>query len=259
MVLALAALLAAPARALAVPTVDGEFSVSEMPSHLALGPDGNIWVTLSGGGNKLAKVTPAGAVTEYNAPNISGSPVGIVAGPDGAMWVTDTGHVAKFTTANPNGAVETAVADITDARGIVVGPDNNLWTASVDQLVKIPPAAPATFTSFTIAGMGARDIASGTDGSLWIDGLRRRAHRQRHDGRRVYVPQHRRHSAGHRGRPGRSGALRQPERPAHDRPPDARCHSADAPTRRTAIHSARCSVPTARTGSRTSRPRRSAA
>ena len=168
-VLALAALLVAPSAALAAPKIDGEFTVSGTPVRLAQGPDGNIWVTLSGGGNKLAKVTPAGVVTEYNPVNITGAPVGITKGPDNLMWVTDTGHVAKFDPADPNGsAVETAIADITDARGIVTGPDNNLWTASGDKLVKIPPGAPATFTSTTITGMSARDIASGTDGNLWI-------------------------------------------------------------------------------------------
>ncbi len=168
-VLVFAALLAAPSAALAVPKIDGEFPVTGAPVHLAQGPDGNIWVTLSGGANKLAKVTPAGVVTEYNPVNISAAPVGIAKGPDNLMWVTDTGHVAKFDPADPNGsAVETAIADITDARSIVTGPDNNLWTASGDKLVKIPPANPAGATSTTIAGMSARDIASGTDGNLWI-------------------------------------------------------------------------------------------
>ena len=62
-VLALAALLAAPARALAVPTVDGQFLRLGDAKYLALGPDGNIWVTLGGGGSS-SRVTPAGAVTE---------------------------------------------------------------------------------------------------------------------------------------------------------------------------------------------------
>ena len=165
--LALASLAAAPA--LGVPVVNGEFAVTGTPSHLALGPDGNVWVTLTDGANKIARVTPDGTVTEYNPGNITAAPVGITAGPDGNMWVTDTGHVAKFAPADPNAtAVETAVADITDPRGIVTGPDNNLWTASGDKLVKIVPGPPATTTSTTIAGMGARDIASGTDGKLWI-------------------------------------------------------------------------------------------
>ncbi len=168
-VLAVGALLAVFASAaLGAPTVNGEFAVTGTPSHLALGPDGNVWVTLSDGGNKLAKVTPDGAVTEYNPVSITGAPVGITAGPDGNMWVTDAGHVASFGTGDPASAAETAVAGITDPRGITTGPDGNLWTASADKLVKIPPGAPATATSVTIAGMGARDIASGTDGKLWI-------------------------------------------------------------------------------------------
>ena len=166
-----AALLAAPSTALAVPKVDGEFPVSATPGHLALGPDGNIWVTLSGAGNKLARVTPAGAVTEYNPANITGLPVGIVAGPDGKMWVTETGKVASFTTTDPNSTtttVETAVAEITRANGIVSGPQGSLWTASGDKLIKITPGAPPTTSALPITNMDAREIAAGTDGRLWI-------------------------------------------------------------------------------------------
>ena len=167
--IALVALTAAalPAAASAAPKVDGEFALTSQPRHLALGPDGNVWVALGGPTNDIARVTPAGVVTEFNPADVS-TPTGIAAGPDGNMWVTQSGGVAKFAPANPNGAQKFAIAAIADPRGIVAGPDNNLWTASGDKVLRIPPATPATPTPFTVAGMGARGIARGTDGRLYV-------------------------------------------------------------------------------------------
>jgi streptogramin lyase len=154
----------APATAGAAPAVHGEFPVTEMPHHLVEGPDGNVWVAEGG---HVAKVTPAGVVTEY-APTAITSANGIASGPDGNLWITESDAVAKFSPADPMGATKYPIASITDARQIVTGPDGNLWTASADQLVKIPPADPATATATTITGMSARDIVRGGDGNLWI-------------------------------------------------------------------------------------------
>ena len=162
-------LVLAPAAASAAPAVNGEFSVSETPGHLALGPDGNIWVAL--GNKKIAKVTPGGAVTEYSPAAITGTLGSITANPDGNLWVTQAGGgddgVVKIPPGNPNGAVKTNIAGLTDARGLTTGPDNNLWAASLTKVFKIPPANPATATFFTVL-VGARGIARGNDGQLWV-------------------------------------------------------------------------------------------
>lgn len=166
-----AAALLAPTASPAAPAIDGEFAVSSVGTNneLALGPDGNMWVTLDGNTTELARITPAGQVTEFDPVNIE-NPVGIVEGPDGNMWVTQGGGVAgvaRFSTADPDAAVKFAIPDISDARGITVGPDGNLWTASANNVIKIPPANPTGATSFPVIA-GARDIATGTDGNLWV-------------------------------------------------------------------------------------------
>ncbi|MFN8516575.1 MAG: hypothetical protein U0232_28360, partial [Thermomicrobiales bacterium] len=51
------------------PPVDG-------PTGIVAGPDGNLWFTLRSG-NKVAKITTAGEVTEYPLPNCTCSPEGI--------------------------------------------------------------------------------------------------------------------------------------------------------------------------------------
>lgn len=152
------------------PVADGQFAVTGVGTNnqIAPGPDGNMWVTLDAAGADVAKISPDGTVTEYDAATIN-SPTGITAGPDGKLWVTQNGGVASFTPGSPTTAVATPIAAIADPRAITAGPDGNLWTASGDKVIRIPPAAPATFTAFAATGvLGARWIASGTDGNLWV-------------------------------------------------------------------------------------------
>jgi streptogramin lyase len=168
MLLVGAGLLAAPA-ASAVPSVNGKFSVSGTPGQITQVPGGSIWLTLSGSGagRDLAKISPAGVVTEFNPANVT-SPVGITAGPDGNIWVTQAGGVAMIPPGAPNTAQKFAINDIADPRAITTGPDGKLWTASGDKVVEIPPANPAGFESHTVNGLGARGIARGRDGRLWV-------------------------------------------------------------------------------------------
>lgn len=164
--IAAGAALAPPA--VAAPRVNGVFPVTGVGTNnqITLGPDGNMWVTLDSGGD-VARITPAGQVTEYNPVSIT-SPVGITAGPDGNLWVTQANGVARFSPANPAGAVATTINDIADPRGITTGPDGNLWTASGDKVIRIPPANPGGFTTFASTGVqGARAISSGR-GFLWV-------------------------------------------------------------------------------------------
>jgi streptogramin lyase len=163
LLLAVVSSVVLPGAATAAPAVNGEFPVSDTPKYLTQGPDGNIWATI---GMKIARVTPSGTVTEFDPPNV-GTPVGITTGPDGNLWVTQSNEVAKFSPTNPNGAQNFAITGLTDPRGITTGPDGNLWTGSGGNLFKIPPAAPTTFTPFPVL-MGARGIARGGDGRIWV-------------------------------------------------------------------------------------------
>lgn len=158
----------APALAAAAPAVDGEFALTGKPVHLAPGPDGNMWVAMSDstGGNDLAVVTPAGAVTEFDLPVIINAN-GIVTGPDGNLWATHSGGVFRFATSDPRGGRDFPVAEISDPRSIVVGADGNLWTASGDNAIRITTAGVAT--PIGVTGMtAAHDIVRGGDGLLYI-------------------------------------------------------------------------------------------
>ena len=57
---------------------------------IAVGPDGNLWFTELFG-NKIGRITTAGAITEYPIPTAASTPYGIAAGPDGGLWFTQAG------------------------------------------------------------------------------------------------------------------------------------------------------------------------
>jgi virginiamycin B lyase len=161
---ALAAVAAAPAAA--APAVSGEFPVDGTPGQLTLGPDGNVWAVLSGGGADIAKIAPDGTVTPYRDARLANA-VGIVTGPDRNLWITRNGEVVRFSPADPVGTdTAFAVAGITDPRRIA-SDGSALWTASNDQLFRIDPAT-GTTTRTTVTGMGARGTAIGGDGTILI-------------------------------------------------------------------------------------------
>ena len=155
-------LVGAAAPAGAAPVVDGEFDLTANPQRIALGPDGNMWVTLVSG-NELARITPAGAVTEFDVDTLQGAR-GIAAGPNGRMWVTISGKLGHFDPADPVGSAATiAVAEVGQS-DIAAGPDGNLWTPNVNNLVRVTPAGVAT--PFPILNNASRIVAS--DDALWV-------------------------------------------------------------------------------------------
>lgn len=82
-------------------------------SRIAKGPDGNLWVTQSGSTNAIGRLTPAGALTEFQLPTSKANPIGITLGNDGALWftesdaskigrITTSGGITEFSTPTPN-------------------------------------------------------------------------------------------------------------------------------------------------------------
>lgn len=155
----LAALSLAPSTASAKPHLAGTFDLSGQPNRIALGPDGNIWVTIMGGSNPLAKIEPNGDVTEYS-PAAVVNPTGITAGRDDDLWLTRNGGVIRVPVDDPDNATDTNIAALGAGQDITKGPGGRMWTASGDQLVSFDPTNPAGATAKTIDDMSARGITS---------------------------------------------------------------------------------------------------
>jgi len=150
----------------AAPTVDGEFAIPNgvgTDNDIVEGPDGNMWVTLEGtaGTNGVARITPAGNVTEFPLANTS---YGIAVGPDDNLWVSTAIGVIKVPPEDPDNPTPYDIG-LTDGRGIVAGPDDQMWVAGKDQLVSFGVADPeGTDVSTPITNLTPHGMSVGSDG-----------------------------------------------------------------------------------------------
>lgn len=160
--------------------------VATYSQGIAVGSDGNLWVTLKQTyvdshftlvEGVIARVTPSCAVTYFRTPTSSSFPYSIAAGPSGYTWFTENAanNIAAINTAGSmrEFAIPTPSSLPT---GIVAGPDGNLWftESASDKIGRMTPGG--TFTEFALAsGAQPYDIAVGSDGKLWFTELGRSA------------------------------------------------------------------------------------
>ena len=91
------------------------------------GPDGNLWFTEQNA-NKIGRITPTGAITEFPLPTPWAAPSGITSGPDGNIWFTEKA-ANKIGRITPTGAIrEWALPTPAAAPNkITSGLDGNIW------------------------------------------------------------------------------------------------------------------------------------
>ncbi len=156
---------------------------------IAAGPDGNMWFTERGGRlmepaepgpNQVAKITPAGDVTEYSTGITAASrPWDIASGPDGNIWVTEASSSGRAVrvTSEGDGTAFPATAPSATAYGITTGPDGNLWytevVAGVPDGARIVRITPSGVTTEYLLGNARNNypdlgITSGPDGNVWF-------------------------------------------------------------------------------------------
>jgi sugar lactone lactonase YvrE len=162
------------------------------PRHLALGPDGNVYVE-SEGTNSVIRYTPSGQlIGTFVAAGSGGlsTPFGLAFGPDGNLYVASNGTNALYKYSGSTGAflrtfVAVGTAGFTDPTGIVFGPDGNLYvsnssTQSVQRFEG--PTGPSPSSPLPAAGQsganlvapqsgglaGARDLLFGPDENLYV-------------------------------------------------------------------------------------------
>jgi streptogramin lyase len=158
------------------------------PFGITAGPDGNIWFTeagftflggVTGGGNKIGRITTAGSTTEFSIPTAGSFPVGITAGPDGNLWFIEasTGNIGRITT---TGVVTEFPTTFTGFEGsfpfgtITAGSDGALWfvlsngNVHNNNIGRITTAG--AFTEFPVPTANSEPvgITAGPDGNLWF-------------------------------------------------------------------------------------------
>jgi virginiamycin B lyase len=141
------------------------------PLGVAPGPDGNIWVT-ENVGNKIAQITPSGAVTEFKVPTADSGPYGITPGPDGNLWFTEltAGKIGRITTAGV--ITQFPVPSGNGAGPITTGPDGNLWFGEPSGNMVGRATTAGVITEFALPAEsgpgGPTGIAAGPDGAIWF-------------------------------------------------------------------------------------------
>ncbi|HXC77017.1 MAG TPA: hypothetical protein VNU19_08190 [Candidatus Acidoferrum sp.] len=151
-----------------MPTPDGG------PAAIIAGPDGAMWF-IEASGNKVGRVSSAGAFTEYliPTPNSSGPDAGITVGPDGNIWLTEpfANQIARLT---PEGKFTEFAIPSPKAypTGITSGPEGSVWfiESSVSRIGKITTRGEVT--EFTVGAPELFNdpgpITTGPDGNLWF-------------------------------------------------------------------------------------------
>jgi streptogramin lyase len=140
------------------------------------GPDGNMWFT-EPFGNKIGKITLAGAITEYPIPTANSYPFGIVAAQDGALWFTEA-NSSKIGRVTTSGAfVELPTAKPNDGPLLIIERGNGqVWYAgsmgsdigAQDEAQSQSPASIATFS----AAANPVALAAASDGNVyWTEGV----------------------------------------------------------------------------------------
>jgi virginiamycin B lyase len=146
-------------------TVAARLGADATPYGIAAGPDGNLWVTEA---MAIARVTPAGAVTQFPLHEFGAGTLRIVSGTNAAMWfVEQTTSRVGYVTAD--GAVHHLPQILDQPTGIAKGPDGHMWVTE-EGAGTVDRVDGEQVTKFTVAGgtSGPEDLVAGPGGSLWF-------------------------------------------------------------------------------------------
>jgi virginiamycin B lyase len=145
----------------------------DFPSFLTFGAHNSLWFT-ENGGNVIARVDPAGNITQYTiqADN-NNDPQDIISVPDGSLWFTGLAEIGKI---SPDGTIQVwheisidSAVGLPDA--LTTGRDGQVWyTDDGGHICRITSTDDfgcyATHPSTKDIWM--RGIAMGSDGALWF-------------------------------------------------------------------------------------------
>src|SRR3954471_3629927 len=140
--------------------------ISRVPPTIVTGQDGDLWFSEDG---RVARITPAGVVTEFRAGlRRSASPGDLAVGPDGNVWFTDSrGAIGRIT---PSGAIREFPVGRVEGEGpeaISAGPDGALWFGQVTKVGRITTAGRVRRFDTSFYGFTGMTRARG---ALWVTG-----------------------------------------------------------------------------------------
>ena len=137
--------------------------VSASPGAITAGRDGALWFV--DGGNKIARLSPRGALTEFPVP----SAFDIAAGPDGALWFTSGGEwVGRMTTSGKT-SLFVDHSRFRGTYGIARGRDGAMWFTNYlgSSIARVDETGSVTTFSAPCVRYPT-GITAGPDGALWF-------------------------------------------------------------------------------------------
>jgi streptogramin lyase len=143
------------------------------PEYLAADSSDNVWTSVAckdgiGFAGYIAKVTSAGTITLYAAPNET--PWHFTKGPDGNVWFTSyaQGIVSRI---NPDGSITDFTLEFGGrtgrGNGLTSGPGGNIWIADGQEYLDEVSTLGSPITSYSVP-LPSYAITTGPDGNLWI-------------------------------------------------------------------------------------------
>ena len=136
------------------------------PEGLALGADNNVWYTR---GDRVGRITPAGATMEYMLANNQLNARWITSGPDTALWFIGPSTLGKISLA---GKLELFTPPPnSDLWGITTGDDGTIWLTDRRQNAIVNVAVDGTAAgSWSVPTSNAylAEIVPGPDKNLWF-------------------------------------------------------------------------------------------
>jgi streptogramin lyase len=149
---------------------------------LILGPEGNLWFTLSGARPEIGRITPQGKIMTFTSGlEPASDPGALVLGPEGDLWFSDDRRPPAIGRVTPEGTITEFSAGISPEsapKNLLLGPDGNFWFGNLS--ITASTATP-TIGRITPSGQitefgglsqpvvpGAYEPAVGPDGNLWF-------------------------------------------------------------------------------------------
>jgi streptogramin lyase len=150
------------------------------PRELALGPEGDMWVTENGEHPRIKWGNTAKSPYSISGKLVlsaGSNPIGIAAGPEGEMWFTEgtgTGKILKMSpdTGKVTGEYTSGLLSGGEPAQIVAGSDGNMWFAehgSPGAIGRITPTGEITlFKTGLTSSSGPWSLAPGPEGDIWF-------------------------------------------------------------------------------------------
>ncbi|MFT4034301.1 MAG: hypothetical protein QM679_01850 [Patulibacter sp.] len=151
------------------PTTYLDISASYNATSIALGPDGNLWITaktnypLTGADAIIRFVPDSGQWTAFTPTSDSlSSPQSIVAGNDGALWFIDGGSGGRVGRVTTSGDITFPTTSLVPT-ALGLGPDAPIWAAQGSTVGTIG----ATSERLLTGSSSVSALTTGPDGALW--------------------------------------------------------------------------------------------